>query len=1300
MPASVRLRRFFVPASIGLMLVFAIGWYTLFWLPHRHRYLDDRNFRVLKTLSEQIRLGINNFDKMMDNAADSGITDDRLDEYLSNVAPQLEKPEDEETESIVGKGEDAAYGDPPKISVVADEGTHFLYMAFKRTVPLGPGQSKRVQYAIRTDLDQFIKRVLPPTNRNPFNIVLVLNKDGTVIFQKSSPGIEIARMDTFNAESATDKKGKAEDGEAAKNEFTKQQLPQSSHYAEVTLAGAAYRLYSQPLQLAFPPIERGEKGAKKDSPTATAENWVVCGLVRADSFRSESQAISYTYMLWLCAGILVAVAAYPFLRLHLSSPLERVHAGDVIAIAVSACVIAATLSFILLDVYYWRFDFDKRAGANMKALAEAIDDNFDIEKQKAFAQLDDFYLNSDLANNLREANASGSTLPQLTPDGRSCTPSWACTVRILEGNDVDQYPFLQLASWSDSTGNQRVKWTTKKSLTPFLNLDKDQSITYYPDVKRALADVLRSSSKYPTSTPTQGVGTQYSANTGDNITIFWKLLNLNPNDASAKAPDPKNVFCASLITHPISVFGPVLPNGFQFAVIQSDGTVVFHSDRSRNLRENFLDEMDQNQEVRSRVLMRASGPLIANYMGRPHRLYIHPMNASEEQLWTLVVFRDLHLEDTMNLEILSLSSIMYILYAAVIALGLALAHQIGRGRTSRSWFWPDSRKSRTYRWLTVGNAFAAVLLLIFSQLPAFLALLFCGILIPVGAIICNFLLLTRQQPQSAVDAADANGATSSRWQLSYWATCTTLLLVVAVMPCLCFAKAACDFEHKLITARGQLGLANDLDARSKRVRQGYQGIALGDHGRALLSEPEDATTPVFSYHQVLRTSIASVHYGDLKGFVPPTCSLGSPEGRQRCVELFFSWSSPIYDQIAADNRYLAETGSSAVRTWSSTRSGSEQKLELKARKSGDTVRVVSSVWTPLHIPLGDGRWWLGMIALMTALFGLVRWSLRRIFLLDLVAPVSPEIPEPSTNEAGLLSKLSMNLMVIGPASSSTIASLLKRRDVQAWDMQDALNMAQQSAKTSDGSSFVLSSTGDQVDEIIRDGRPLVLYNCEKTFDTPRTNHQSLITLERVLANLGNRVVITTAVDPTLRAPVGESERWRTLMRCFVRIDLTSVPAQSVNETLEQFESRISAEAYQRWHFSERSRPQKLVLVHLAQEGLVSPNSREIVSELMKEGVLESKWGLVTIKDCAFAAFVKHALSLDTTKRWEGLGLRTRSNTLRLSLIVLGTSVAVFLIYTQGEVFNTWVTYATGLAASVPAFMRVFAMLRGKNVAES
>jgi len=52
--------------------------------------------------------------------------------------------------------------------------------------------------------------------------------------------------------------------------------------------------------------------------------------------------------------------------------------------------------------------------------------------------------------------------------------------------------------------------------------------------------------------------------------------------------------------------------------------------------------------------------------------------------------------------------------------------------------------------LAIGNGVAVLLLLLLSQLPAFLALLFCGIVIPGSAIACNLLLLRRRDDSSSV----------------------------------------------------------------------------------------------------------------------------------------------------------------------------------------------------------------------------------------------------------------------------------------------------------------------------------------------------------------------------------------------------------------------------------------------------------------------------------------------------------------------------------------------------------------------
>jgi hypothetical protein len=1314
MSTLVRLRSLLVPACIGLILVVAAGSYNFLWLPSRHRYLDDRNFRVLSTLSRQIRLSIDTFDKMMDHAADSGIgSGKQLKSYLRNVAPELESPDEQDSESVIRSD----YGDPPKMAIAADEGTHFLYLGFQRTV-----KGTNTRYAVRADIEKLVGELLPPDNRNPFDVVLLSQENGTVIFQKSSPGIEVARIDTLDdeplatkmAKPAVAKMGKPEDAGTEKPESEGKKLSQSSKYAEVTLAGARYRLYTQPLQLSFPPIDPGRKGARESATPAPAAQWILCGLVRADNFRSESQSISYTYILWFLAAILLSVAAYPFLRLHVSSPTERLQARDVVSTVVLACFAAAALSFILLDLYYGQNEFDQsgeeQTEKQMRKLATAIDLNFRAEKNRAFEQLHEFYTRSDLLTALHNA-ARTSTLPRLTTDGTGCKPSWACQVDILDPKDpkllLERYPYLQYASWSDSSGNQQVKWTTKKTVTPFIKLDKE---SYYPDVQRAITDVKRGQTApgYTTSAPTRGIGSQYSSTTGKNITIFWELVDEDGSPVPEKldAKHPKKLFCASLVTYPISVLDPVLPGGFQFAIIKSNGTVVFHSDSTRNLRENFLDETDQNQDLRSRVSMRADGPLVTNYMGRRHRLYVRSMRASQDELWSVIVFRDSRLEETMNLEILSLASFMFFLYTGAVALVLVLALWMQRGRRSGRWLWPDSRRAGTYRCLVVTNIIAALLLFVLPKLTNSFALFSFAILISLAAMIFNLVFLRRQHDQK--NSSDVRNETAaSQWQLGYVGACATLLVVMAVLPCLSFFKVACDFEHKLFIERSQLGLADDVEERAGLVRKRYQEVDLGDYAGKLMAEPETqhagkllveqetTTAPVFSYHEILDTTICPEQAcNPVNHLVPATRGSHTPGGWQRRLESFLSWLSPTYNNVATDNRYLAEAGSPDIPRWSSTPVGSAEKLELTRSASGNHARTIVSFRTPLRAPWNEWSWWVGTVAFLAALFWLVRLSLRRIFLLDLYDELDgPRGRADILDPASLSAKPPTNLLVIGSGSSRTVADLVDCQEVQAWDIQDVLNVAQQSAKTADGRSFVLSSTGDQVDEIIRQGTPLVLYNFEGALDNPRASQQSRLALERVLSKLCNSVVIITMVDPVSKSSSEDSERWRTLLRSFVKINPNSSQAQTIDETVEPLERRISADPYHQWLFAGRTEPEKLLLVQLAQEELINPNNRGVVDELIGEGLIERRWGLLAIQNDRFAEFLKRSISPAAIMGWEAGGAGVRSAAFRTGLLVIGVGVACFLIYTQGEVFNTWVACATGLAASVPAFLHLFDTFR-------
>ena len=367
-------------------------------------------------------------------------------------------PDKSETRHIINED----YDDPPKIAIQADEGTHALYLAFSHDQD---EQGKETaKYVIKTDLDKLINGLLGPASLSPFDVVLVAQSDGVVIFQRSLSGIEAARIKTLEDASGG---GKEKTDKQTDKQAESGLLPQVSRLEEVRIAGARYRFYSQPLQIGFRPADPTRSGKEISSAKSGGDSsgpWILCGLVRADRFQSESQLIPYAYILLLLTLILLAAAAYPFLRLYLSSPGERLRARDVTTTAVFACLVTAVLTVTLADAYYWGNYFGQTAERDMRTLASAIDMNFARERSAAFAQLGAINARSDLtadvgtvAAELAESSAQKVTVSYGQNHEVKCKPEAACKSKILEEPYppsiqadrpiIEAYPYLFFVFW-------------------------------------------------------------------------------------------------------------------------------------------------------------------------------------------------------------------------------------------------------------------------------------------------------------------------------------------------------------------------------------------------------------------------------------------------------------------------------------------------------------------------------------------------------------------------------------------------------------------------------------------------------------------------------------------------------------------------------------------------------------------------------------------------------------------------------------------------------------------------------------
>jgi len=725
---GLQLRAILVPVGMAAFLSAALSWYGLVWIPAQQRYLNERNIRLLRTVASQIRSKVNAFDQAIDHAVESFAFDvddaksvERLGEYVKLFAPVLEILDKKDAPVVLDKAGKPVdlFSDPPRVTIRLDEGKHYVHLFYKHPVHRA-GKTVNVSVVAKTDIERVVADYL--SSRTEFDVLALVDHEGRVIAHYSSSGVEIGRVDRVTGAAPATRTGAASSTSPAAQEAPAaglETLRATGNIADVTIGGAGYKFYVQPVLLSLLSADGTE-----------AEEWGLCGLVRVDHFRAASSAISSTYWLLLIAALAVLGVTIPLLKLHVLSAHERFKGSDGVLVAGTTFLVAGLLTFVLLDVYYFGFALMSTTDRQLRALASDMQKSLTSEAQAALAELDARVaaLDAELKARSDTPQATGTEIT-IEDDVRSdrndspkrrlvCKPQWACGQQLLAQRNAPQlYPYFNLIVWSDAAGEQHVKRTTGAGITPFINV-REAKLAYYEDVERARRFARQ---------PQRGVSVIRSPNTGDALTVFWTAL---PGGGS---PD---LSAASLATTPLSVVLPVLPKDMQFAVLDTSGRVMFHTDQTRNLNENFFQECEGDPKLKAMVLGRTSGTITTQYLGQRHRLHATPIEMASaidsfrDPLWSLVVFQPTLVPETVNLETLTLAVAMFATFGLVLAAAWAL---FSRFRPQdRKWFWPDDHKADRYRRATLVNAGLSVLFLTLLARADLMWLLLGTMLLAIG----------------------------------------------------------------------------------------------------------------------------------------------------------------------------------------------------------------------------------------------------------------------------------------------------------------------------------------------------------------------------------------------------------------------------------------------------------------------------------------------------------------------------------------------------------------------------------------
>jgi hypothetical protein len=411
----------------------------------------------------------------------------------------------------------------------------------------------------------------------------------------------------------------------------------------------------------------------------------------AAQYKKEKLQISGNVIVSLIFIFFLCILFFPFLKCFLMNREEHLDSKDVVFAFFSFFIIASTLTVAVWNMYTYQALYRNGRDEQLYSLAKQINKSFGKEAKVAIDQLK-------LASmEFRDSTAYDQFIfrRELMKNYKSDTVLKTDTV--LKKNHINDkylyktvnYPFTRHIVWIDSSGNQKIRWTTFKYSPAKINVSER------PYFKKALENDLWKDTagnsfyldaiKSWLSNEVLGVISMQSENR-----IISRRVNRNTANEIPGASD--TALPVMIISGKFqSVFNPVLPDGFGFAIINQEGKALFHSNLESDLYENFFRENDNNILLNSALKTRIAEFYTSYYYGSKFRFFVTPV--SEMPLY-VVSFSELGRLGEDNTSLLSSLSVFIFIQALLIFLS-AILIQAFRVRFSSSGI-----KTYNLTWLT------------------------------------------------------------------------------------------------------------------------------------------------------------------------------------------------------------------------------------------------------------------------------------------------------------------------------------------------------------------------------------------------------------------------------------------------------------------------------------------------------------------------------------------------------------------------------------------------------------------------
>ena len=1363
------LNRLRVPAAVLLALLLMVGaYYTLHYRTNAD-YLASRNFRLLATLGNQVREAVRNEGILISNTVESryGALSPRIEDIGSCTVPW--RLPDQTTR-----------GGALKLwrTLDSSDGTYRISFKSERAEENTPSACGRVE----------LNDLLDPlfSSRKAFDAVLLANSTGKVVYLHGPKSLRVEQLDLL-IQNRHDSKVATSQGQEKDNDFNAFQGYSGS--AEAELGDRLYTTFVQPFSLQLASVDTA---GTNETPH---EVWLLAGLVAKDELITQSLALSPSSVAFLLGILLLAALAWPLAKLKMLGERQRVKRTDVLLVGVCSLLGVSVVTMFLLDFGVYR-TLKSSAEMQLKDFAEQMESNLLVEIRLAYDQMLDF-------ERLKSAELSQ----------RAKTSPFKAS-----------YPHFESFALISDDGQQVFK-QTKESIAPLISVAErmyfqriQQGMTLnIPEPEEKSEEDLKEAEARPKGEPFFLESVRSWTNGK------WQAVIASP--VSAPSEPPAQV--AALAIQMVSVIDPVLPPGFEFAVVGDDGTVLFHSDSARNLAEDFFEETDQDRRFHSIVLARHDEAFDVHYWGERYRAFAIPVKGLP---WTIVAMRNEQVLEKVNLDWLVTTLILVLVYLGTFTLALTVATFLRPGFQA-VWIWPDRDRSDDYvKLVAIFVTFCIAFLIALFGLRGTGFLFGVAGLLPALSFVAAYLILNQAGNRTARKRAvevcgvllltllgfvlstaplEQGAGLWVRWSVLALAVCAFLLaadgprrwrelqpgarmavsrsypvlglllvFLAAVLPTAGFFKIAHRLQMNSFVRNGQLNMAKELHDRFAPLTTGAGSAAVSGLtvARGLVDEH-----PV----TLARRSKPSLNFYGSAFFDTTLSRPGRCKGEQEEAEPLAVLLPPYSDYTAQSREMLHSHTSDDDWEWCESEEGDTlfdgesylgvslaSNVEPAWRGNGPLLAIAGLLRPPEETDLvmetqrsplapgpkrlgsmGKGQVLRGLLALgVLSLFSILLYTLvifvaRRIFLLDLQEP----------RWAGRTGDL--------PAMVGANVLLISR--TKSWRIHDRKSFFPLSFRDLDKGE---KGWPARRLELLRspDLNVLVEDFEHRAFD-PVWSSRKLALLEELIFVHQRTVVVLSELSPTiLFSPAGvpadpAEDRWRTLLASFTQINEDVWPPsekrgaagshlsfwheiwdvlhgrpgkksgpdkpdddfssellrqecgkdlflKKIGRELEALKPPISgeqvleelgerAQGYYGTIWASCSRDERVVLGHLAEEGLVNAKNRRIVRRLMVRGLIQRAPNLRLMTE-TFRRFVVSPICREQVLSLEQAAGRSAWDRFLWPFSATLAACAALILVTQQELLDSTIAAVTGVTAGLPTLLKIFDLMGWKKGVKS